>query len=133
MRGVGTQIVAGRRIRFPDHEYVGGPWSEGGDELATHMFDAHGGIYTDDADAHFSAHEGYEVDRLIVHARSREEVANYLGFGAEVVNSNPLPANLQRGMVRVEVVVDCPVAHTQWLTERLASGLLFATKQEVVV
>jgi len=128
----GCQIIDGRRIRFPDHEWVGGPWGEGGDELGTHMFDEHGGIYTSELSEHDRAHEGYEVDRLIVHARSREEVANYLGFGAEIINSNPLPENLRHGRVIVEVVVDCPVAHTQWLTERLASGLLFATKQEVV-
>jgi hypothetical protein len=127
VRGVGSEIVAGRRIRFPDHEYVAGPWTV--DELWVHLSDVHGdgtaGFNAErQASAHFAAHEGFEVVRLYVRAH-RSRVENYLGFGALVVGAD----HHQDGTDTT--IVDIPPEHSQWLVDRLASGLIRTDREEI--
>jgi hypothetical protein len=127
MRGVGSQIVAGRRIRFPDHEFVAGPWTV--DELWVHLADVHGdGTAGFNAarqqEEHFKLHEGYEVQRVFVDG-PRESVERYLGFGAEIVGVD----HHQDG--HCTVIVDVPPQHAQYLIDRLASGLYHCTREEI--
>ena len=123
MRGVGSQIIAGRRIRFPDHPYVGGPWGE--DEEWVHAVDAHGAnpSFAGAHDEHFRLHEGYEVQRVFVGPCPREQLERYLGFGAEITETmpgDPYP-----------YAVDVPPEHAQYLIDRLASGLIGTRREEI--
>lgn len=122
---IGSQVLAGRRYRFPDHEYENGMSP---DELFAHCYDIHSGA-TATRDAHFEAHKGVLVDRIFVKAPTAAQIEAYLGFGARIVNVNTVGEIA--GKAHVEVVIDIPVRHTQWLIDRLASGLYHATKEEL--
>lgn len=122
---IGSQVLAGVRYRFPDHEYENGMDA---DTLFVHCYDTHGGI-TSTRDSHFEAHKGVVVDRLYVKAQSVEQIDAYLGFGARIVNVNTVGEIA--GKPHVEVVIDIPPRHTGWLIDRLASGLYHATREEL--
>lgn len=126
MNETGSTIMAGRRIRFPDHEYVAGPWTD--DELFSHCYDDHGGApgpsRENNDKAHFAAHEGFEVVRLFVVAKTSTAVEPYLGFGARIEATNV-------GQYGTEVCIDIPPEHAEWLRDRLASGLMNATREVI--